>query len=262
MRFWNPLTGELTRELDGGGRWVEHLAWSPDGNLLATSAGKMLRVWNASGELQFEFGAHESTVSAVQWRPDGRGIATSCYGGARLFRLGEREPYEQLKWKTSLICLAWSPGGRYVAAGTQESTVKFWRLPFGEGEPLEMSGYPAKVKNLAWDRQGQFLATDGGEIITVWDVSGKGPAGRKPTQIKAHDARISALAYQAKGDWLASGDESGQVFVSRATAPGLPRKLGILPAAVTQLRWSPDEQCVAAGSQDGTVTRLTLAAVK
>lgn len=263
VKLWVADSGALLRELDGGAAWVEHVAFSPDGAHLATAAGKRLRIWKATGELTFEFAAHESTISALQWRADGKGVATSCYGMIRCFRLGEPKPYETLDWKASLIALAWSPNGRYVASSTQENTIQFFRLPSAGREPLQMSGYPSKVKQLAWDRTATFLASGGGEVVTVWKVSGGGPAGTIPLQLSGHPRNISALGFQRRGDLLASGCEAGAVFIWNPSQCPWPEKEPVpteqritarrLKSAINQLRWSPDESTLALGCQDGSL---------
>lgn len=266
IKLWHSQTGELTRELAGGSAWVEHLEWSREGNLLLSAAGKKLRVWNVAGEMQSEFAAHESTVAGLSLRADGKGFATACYGKIRCFRPGETSPCETLDWKSSLISLAWSPNGRFIAAGTQENTVQFFRLPVRAGEALGMSGYPAKVKHLAWDRTARFLATSGSEAVIVWDVSGSGPAGKIPLQLAAHPADISALAYQRRGDVLASGCEAGVITLWNPASCPWPKKrpvptdkhlhAGKLPSAINQLSWSPDETRLGIGCQCGTVEIL------
>ena len=266
VKHWHSQSGELAYELAGGSAWVEHLEWSCAGNLLLSAAGKKLRVWNVAGEMQFEFATHESTIAGLSMRADGKGFATVCYGKIRCFRFGETSPYETLDWKSSLISLAWSPNGRFIATGTQENTVQFFRLPSRREEALCMSGYPAKVKQLAWDRTARFLATSGSEIVTIWDVSGKGPAGKIPLQLEAHPADISALAYQQRGDVLASGCESGVIILWNPARCPWPRNkpapmdeylhAGKLSSAINQLRWSPDGRRLAIGCQGGTVALL------
>lgn len=176
IKLWHFQSGELFRELEGGAAWVEHVTWSRDGSVLATGAGKSLRLWNVAGERYLEFAGHESTITALQWRGDGKGLATACYGKVRCFRLGVARPYETLPWKSSLISMAWSPAGRFIATGTQENSIQFFRLGSGGEPPLEMSGYPGKVRHLAWDRKSRLLATNSRDFVIVWDVSGKGPA--------------------------------------------------------------------------------------
>ena len=58
----------------------------------------------------------------------------------------------------------------------------------------------------------------GGEVPTVWDFSGTGPAGTKPLQLDGHRANVSGLAFQHTGPVLASGGEDGAAIVREAAA--------------------------------------------
>jgi WD40 repeat protein len=260
-RLWNTQTGELAHELrasDTASDWCEHVRFSPDGKLLATSAGRTLRVWTRDGGLVFENAAHDSTIAALAWRPDSAGVATGCYNGAQLFRSrdGQWEPhsYEELRWKGSIISLTWSPNGRYVAGGSQEATIQFWKLPYRPGEELFMSGYATKIRELAWDAASRYLASGGGEIITVWDVSGKGPRGTTPKQLEGHTARITQLAFQHRGPLLASGGADGRVFIWDLAKAQRHRHELIPPSPVAALAWSPDDTALAIGAADGSVS--------
>lgn len=252
--LWNSATGERAVTLDPGAAWVDHLAWSPDGALLASAAGKILRVWNAAGELQAEHADFPSTIAALCWRPDGKAVGAGCYGGVRLFRIGESQPYEDLAWKGSILSLAWSPNARYVAGGSQEATINFWKLPFRDGEQLHMSGYATKVRELAWDKDSRFLATGGGEIITVWDVSGKGPAGTRPLQLESHGRNVTHLLYQAHGPLLASGDSEGHVALWQPAKLLQPIREGSLSGAISSAAWSHDDEKIAWGSDIGEIS--------
>lgn len=250
LRWWSAQDGSLVREVREKG-WIEHLAWQPNGELLASAAGRSLKVWNSEGAVSFEYSKHESTIAAMLWRPDGKGLGTACFGHVQLIRLGEAKPYEDLKLKTSHISLAWSPNGRHVAAGSQENTVTYWKLPFRDKEPLHMSGYASKVRALAWDRESRFMATGGGPMLTVWDVSGPGPAGRTPLQLKGHSQRVTQMGFQHQGDTLASGSLDGSVWLWLPT-----RSSGGMPAAelgseVSVLSWSPDDRWLVVGTAGG-----------
>ena len=259
-RIWNTDTGELVRELrasDTASDWCEHAQFSSDGTLLATTAGRTLRVWKTTGERVFETTAHDSTIAALAWRPDGAGVGTGCYNGAQLFRAkdGVWEPhsYEELRWKGSIISLSWSPNGRYVAGGSQEATIQFWKLPYRPGEELFMSGYATKIRELAWDAASRYLASGGGEIITVWDVSGKGPRGTTPKQLEGHTARITQLAFQNRGPLLASGGADGRVFIWDLVKSQRHRHELSPTSSVAALAWSSDDAVLAIGAADGNV---------
>ena len=255
-RVFDSRTCSQLHELKCGDAWVEHCAWSPDGTMLATAAARYLRVWKVTeteSSLIFEYAAHQSTIAALRWRPDSRGIATACYGGVHLLRTETHERYAHLPWKGSLITLEWSPSGRFIAGGSQESTIQFWKLPYRPGEELYMDGYATKVITLAWDPTSRWLASGGGDIITVWDTSGRGPRGTTPVQIEGHTRRIARLVFQTRGPLLASGDLDGKVFISDLkTKLRHVRKMS--PAsAISALEWAPDDTALAIGTASGTV---------
>lgn len=267
-RIWDPATGAELRALDGGAQWVEHVAWSPDGRYLATAAGKVLRVWAADGGgPMYEFRGHRSTIAAMQWHRNKNEIATACYGSLLLFNVesgnGAGEPYEALEWSSSLISLTWSPDGRYVGAGTQEASLVMWRLQEqpkpgkggsskeeDAGIEFQMTGYESKVKELAWDRTGRFLATGGGQRVTIWDFAGAGPEGTTP-QVLRHLFRVTQLAYQRAGDVLVSGSREGHLVFWRPESSSVPLHEVKLSADIVLARWSPDDSAVAACTSDG-----------
>ncbi len=257
VRWWRGDDLELVREIRPNGAWVEHLAWSPDGQRLAVASGKELRIWNALGDEIFAYAGHASTVTGLQWRGDGRGIGSVSYGAVQLFRLGEMSPYEVLKWKSSLLSMAWSPNGRHACASTQENEIIYWKLPFNELQPLNMNGYPAKVRSLAWDASSRFLASDGGEIVTVWDVSGKGPAGTRPLQLEGHSGRISQVVFRPQGDVLVSGCVRGEVWLWSPTRGERGTKAMDLGSAITALRFDSGGTRLLAASAEGCIRLLS-----
>ncbi|MBI1842307.1 MAG: WD40 repeat domain-containing protein [Verrucomicrobia bacterium] len=258
VKVWDAREGQAVRE-DKMRGWVEHALWSPDGRFALAAAGKTLRVYDAQGATAFETSDHPSTIAAALWRADGNGFLTACFERVRLFRLGEPRPYQDLRRKLSHIAAAWSANGRHLAVGSQEGSVTYWKLPADGRDPLTMSGYAHKVRSLCWDPTSRWLATGGGELVTIWDVSGKGPAGTTPAQLKGHSARVTALAYQRRGDLLASGGMGGDVWLWRPSRGAGGMKTAQLEGEITALAWAPDERSVAIGTAHGEFLRVPLA---
>lgn len=255
--LWDPLTGERIQSFPAGAAWAEQLAWAPRGDELAVSAGKVLTLWKPSQGVVHTLKDHKSTIAALAWRADGSRLAAACYGGVAVYDPASGRKTDDLPWKTSLVSLAISPDSRWVVAGTQELSVQIWPLPFREGEELAMSGYSAKVRDLAWHQSGRYLATGGGEEIMVWDCSGAGPAGTTPRILQGHGGKVSALAYQRVGHVLASGAQDGTILFWNAGKSSQPLRMVRLAAAVTALQWAPDGKKVLVGCHDG---RLAAAA--
>jgi WD40 repeat protein len=250
-RLWNPVTGGEVAACEAGARWVEHVAWHPKMDVFATAAGKKLRLWSADGKLLREYPDHAATISDLAWRPVTHEITTATYGGVAVWSTESSEPTGRLEWKGSILKLAWTRDGRRLAHGNQDATVHYWILE--TGDDLQMSGYATKVREVSWDATGRYLATGGGEVVTVWDCTPPGPAETTPLSFEGHEGAVQALEYQANGALLASGGEDGRVILWR---PGKFKKAvaqGRLDAPVSRLAWSPDDRLLVAGTETGGV---------
>lgn len=254
-RIW-PLDGEAPRlVLEGGAPWVEQLAYSADGSLLATGAGRKLRLWDSqSGELLQDFADHPATIADIAWHPLRNELATGSYGGVWMWNAAQATPMKHFDWKGSVLKLAWSPDGKHIATGNQDATVHFWIL--ATGKDLHMWGYRSKIRELAWDPKSRYLATGGSATVIVWDCSGKGPAGTKPQMLDFHANLLSALAFQSKGGYLASGCLEGLVAVWQPAKNDQPLATEHCGTAIAQLVWSPDEKSLAIGTDAGKVAVL------
>jgi WD40 repeat protein len=255
VRLWDSATGEERAALDGGSAWVEHVAWGPKGDYLASAAGKKLRLWTGDGQLARSYPDAAGTVADVTWSPRGKEFVTAGFGGVTFYRPDADGPVNRYEWKGSLLSLAWSPDAAMLAGGGLDASVHFWYVK--SGEDLQMSGYPTKVRELAWDATSRFLATGGGETVVVWDCSGDGPAGSTPLAFELHEKAISALAFQHRGPVLASGASDTMVAL---WYPGGSKKVQATAdfgEGVSRLAWSPGDGRLAVGGEGGAVAVFT-----
>lgn len=257
IRLWDLATGEAQCTLDGGAMWVEHLAWSPPGDshaptppVLASAAGKKLRLWDSAGQLVHAYPDHPSTIAALQWKPHTRCLTSAAYGRVALWEIGNDIPLQEWQWKGSILTLAWSPNGEFIATGEQDATVHFWFAR--TGRDLQMSGYPTKVQTLSWSADSHWLATGGAVDITVWDCR-RNPAGTRPIQLRAHERLLTHLAWQRRGPLLASASDDGRLAVWKPTQRRQALAGIRMNAAITRIAWAPGDDRFAAGTASGTV---------
>jgi WD40 repeat protein len=219
------------------------LAWSPDGQWVAAAvvSGPIKIFYAKDGAFVCPLKGHCSGTSKVGWSADGKRFASAGQDGKTKFwdLINGRE----------LRSIAWSPNGNFVASGNQDATVHFWFIE--RSEELQMAGYPTKVRELSWDFTSRYLATGGGQQITVWDCTGKGPDGSRPIVLKGHQAPLRRLAYQPRGIVVASGADDGMVAFWQPTKQNTPVAIQVFDDAVTQIAWSPDSGNLAAGSHGG-----------
>jgi WD40 repeat protein len=255
-RLWAVPSGQEIASVAGGAAWVEHMSWHPSLDLLVPAAGKKMRLWSADGKMVREYPDHLATIADLAWRPKTEELTSATYGRVALWSMQNSTPTRTLEWKGSILKLAWSADGSHLAHGNQDASVHYWIM--ASGQDLQMAGYPLKVREVAFDPTGAYLATGGGDIVTVWDCRPPGPEGTTPLSFEEHTAPISVLAYQARGPILASGGQDGKVILFQ---PGKFKKslaTSNLNQPVSQMAWSPDDRLLAVATERGEVIQYSL----
>jgi len=251
VRRWDLIDGSELPTLDAGSLWVSRVLWSLDGALLASAAGKKLKLWTENGRLIREYPDHGSTISDLAWMPKSDLFVSSEYGSVNFWSTEKTEIQRVLKWKGSILAVAVSPDEKYIAAGAQDSSVHIWRLK--DGTDMEMTGYPCKVRELSWESTGRWLATGGGPSPCIWDCSGKGPADTMPLQFNAHKKQVSCLAFSPKSALLACAGLDGCLGFWHMKQGSKPAAVAAIEEAYSVLTWNSTGTSLIAGSDTGRV---------
>jgi WD40 repeat protein len=255
VRSWERSSGAGSTALLGDG-WVGALAWSPRVARLAAAVGRDVVLLDGDLRPVDRWADQPSTVSSLAWTVDGRQVGAGGYGGVRWFENGETEVHGAFDWTGSVLRLAMAPSGKWLASGNQDHSVHLWRL--WSGQELEMTGYPVKVEQLGWHHSSRWLAVGNAGNVTVWDVSGKGPRGRRPKVLDGVTGKVTALAWQSAGDLLAAGTSEGDLVVWTPGRSRSPRATLALGSPVSALDWSPNGTRLLAGTAAGRVTVVTV----
>jgi WD40 repeat protein len=243
------------------GKWVEHVLAPAGAPFRAAAVGRCAYLFQRKGaeapaELQ-----HPSTVGGIAANPKAKRLAVAHYNGVSLWWTHGREQKPKLlKWSGSHIGVTWSPDGEYVVSMMQENALHGWRL--SDGQDMRMSGYPTKVRSVAWSPQPYFLATAGADRIVCWPFSGSGPMGKPPVELGyGRDGMVATVAAHPKGDMIAAGYTDGAVALARISnnAAGFAKPPG--GGRVAALAFGPDGKCVAYGTEDGLAGVIDLQAL-
>jgi WD40 repeat protein len=115
---------------------------------------------------------------------------------------------------------------------------------------VELTGYCDPVRLLAMSPDGRRVIAAAADELTHWVISDNGSVADEPISIVAHDSTITALESSDSG-FLATGDESGVVYVWSPLLAEHPVARLQLDGEVTALAWSRDGTRLAIGSVSG-----------
>jgi serine/threonine protein kinase len=166
--------------------------------------------------------------------------------------------------QASAYGLAFSPDGRWLAAafGNNEDNgpnrpghvrvweVESWRVDLDrkvESGPATCVAFSPDGKRLAW---GSGNWNRGGQgHVTLWDLA----EGKARSYFEAHPRGVGCLAFQPRGDLLATGGLEGKVRLWDGRWGAARGELKNGKAPVGALAFSPDGEQLVSGSDDGSV---------
>lgn len=206
------------------------VAFSPDGQLLASGAGSV-QLWQVhDGELLRSLPDSRGGLNTIAFSPDGTTIAAGFSFDRERVALwnvhdGQRRQTLIDQPDTKIISLAFSPDGQLLATAEEDHRVRIWRLRDGRAIQTIINAPPPKplpgpgecvdtpcvlepdleaLRSVAFHPDGQTLAVgDWDGTIKLWGVSD----GRLHLTIDAQAS--SPIAFSPTGDVFAVGSGGG-----------------------------------------------------
>lgn len=224
VKIWNvhsrTLAATFTNEAS-----IQSLAFSPDGNLLATldhQGNIRVTQWEsnrivATGKTGTPFRRAEAGV--VAFSPDGRRLAVGADVGVLLLLDWQSGEVVRLETGTAdgVHALAVSPSGDLVAAGFgyTDGTIGLWKLNTGKARG-RLTNHTAFVRALAFTPDGRRLVSGAMDrTIRVWSIPDQTELGC----LRASRDAVVALAVLPDGKTLVSGALDGTVGLWDFSAP-------------------------------------------
>lgn len=236
---------------------AEGVAWSPDGQLLASAEHDRIGLWDpTTGVRLHELRDPDSTGVQFQgaaWSSDGQLFASSTYGfGVQVWEMTTRTHRWLRETQGFLIRrIAWSPDGRWLAGGDYNGAVHVWDA----GDDMHyqrLEGHSGVVMSVAWNPDGKQFASGGGGAqgeLFVWDVQ----SWERVQALVGHAQVVSAVVWSGDGKLLMSGDSDGTLCWWDVESGECLRVHAGHKGMVQALKVSPDGSTLASCGNDGAI---------
>jgi WD40 repeat protein len=174
IRIWDTETGNFEHAFVGHDSYVYGLAWSPDGNYLA-SAGSFnatARVWEAKTGLCVRvLKGHKGYVSHVAWSPDGNRLLTAG-GSSGFITMWDVPAGKQLnttEYGNPIYSISFAKNGEHIAtsaakAGTYIADSRSLKTIHSLKEALD------DATAVAFSPDSKSLAAGSSKLTAVYDV--------------------------------------------------------------------------------------------
>lgn len=259
IHVWQVSEGKriLSCRVDEG--WVWGLAFSPNGQFLASSANRVVKFWDLqTGDCLDCLGGYGDRIFSLAFSADGRYLATGSEDALiRIWDVKTRRLLHTLTGHTDEVrSVVFSPQsyadprvGYLLASGSYDGNVRLWEIPSGDCLRV-LQGHTDWVWSVDFSPDGQTLASSSSDrTIKLWDIT----TGQTLSTLSGHPQQIRHVAFSPDGKTLASGGDDRQIRLWHYPTGSLLRVLKGHRSWISTLTFSPDGQILASGSEDQSV---------
>ena len=225
----------------------------------APSQQRTQTMYSSVGALVSTFAEHSDCVSKVAWSPDGQLVASASYDGSvQTWNASTIKPvilYKRQHFKlfgqSRVNAVAWSPGGQEIAAASDSKIVEIWNVTTTR-KLFTYREHSDSVHSVAWSPDGKKLASASRYKTYVWDA-------KNGQTISAHSSpkdEIQDIAWSPNSKYLAvaSRQQGVHVFELFAQTEFLLRaSYSNHRGTIQAVAWAPDGIRIASAADDKTV---------
>jgi WD40 repeat protein len=155
---------------------------------------------------------------------------------------------------SGVTALAVSSDGTLFASGSDDRTLRVWKLATGENFVLE--GHDAGIKSVAFLPDGRIVSGSDDHTVRIWFPE----KGAKPDLVGEHTGPVTALAVWGPSGLILSADDDGALSGWDPSSPGTPTFSARANSPLRAIAVLQDSGIAFTGSEAGEVALYSLPA--
>ncbi|GLU00176.1 hypothetical protein SLE2022_175610 [Rubroshorea leprosula] len=252
--LWRIGEGDWASELQGHGDSVSSLAFSSDGQQLASGGfDGLVQIWGSSGNLIHRFDGPGGGIEWVRWHPRGHLILAGSEDCTVWMWNADTGAYLNMYsgHGASVTCGDFTPDGKTICTGSDDASLRIWNPKSGESVHV-VKGHPYHTEGLTClaISSDSTLALTGSKDGSVHIVNIS--TGKVVSSLASHTDSVECIGFAPSSPWAATGGMDCKLIVWDLQH-SMPRFICEHEEGVTCVSWIGVSKYIATGSVDGKV---------
>ena len=251
--LWDIHVGALENTLFGPTQWVFDLAFSPDGELIASASDDGgLFLWQINNaELVRKIESPHGGLTSLAFSPNNLLLAAGAWNGTvSLWQINNGNLLRTLEaGEYGVLDIAFSPDGALLAASSEDHSILLWQISDGR-QVYNLEDHTAPVSELAFSPDGSLLASASEDhTVKIWQVDD----GALLHTLESHSETVYDVAFSVDGSMLASGSADGTLRLWQVSDGTLLSTVTEYWDGIKSVAFSPDGFLLVSAAANGVV---------